>query len=318
MSSLPPAVLQWLGAHHFVANRTQLRDLGLSDRQISLLLASGVLERQHRSVYRLTGTTTDLYTDALAACLASPVAVVSHTSAARLFELRKVQDRRLHISVPTDDHLRLHPAVVHRTNVLDPVDIVSRPDGIRHTSAPRTVFDLAALLHPEDLESVIEQVLDRRLCTIPTLWAMGRRLRGPGRAGSTRFVEVLSSRPAWRRPAQSDLEVVLARALQDAGLPPAHTQWLVPLADGAVVAVDLGFPTVRWGIEVDHVTWHGGRIETQADKRRDRRLAVVGVRVDRVTDEDIRRRLPGTVGDLVAIYRRRLQETGQAPLRPPR
>ena len=35
--------------------------------------------------------------------------------------------------------------VIHRSHRIDPVDVVDRPDGIRVTSPPRTVFDLAAI-----------------------------------------------------------------------------------------------------------------------------------------------------------------------------
>ena len=67
----------------------------------------------------------------------------------------------------------------------------------------------------------------------------------------------------------------------------------------------MAMPELRLGIEVDHVTWHGGRLDVERDKRRDRDLARLGWQVVRVTDGDVEHRLAATVDDLIAIARRR-------------
>ena len=61
----------------------------------------------------------------------------------------------------------------------------------------------------------------------------------------------------------------------------------------------------RFGVEVDHVTWHGGRLATQQDKWRDRQVMRLGWVVARVTDEDIEQRLNATVAELCEIHRLR-------------
>ncbi|MGH2478010.1 MAG: hypothetical protein ACRDIL_22415, partial [Candidatus Limnocylindrales bacterium] len=58
-------------------------------------------------------------------------------------------------------------------------------------------------------------------------------------------------------------------------------------------------------VEVDHVTWHGGRLDSQADKWRDRQLLRIGWIVARVTDEDLRLRFGSAVSELVEIHRLR-------------
>ena len=45
------------------------------------------------------------------------------------------------------------------------------------TSPPRTAFDAAWDLSRDDLESLIEQGIQRQMFTIPTMWAVARRLR---------------------------------------------------------------------------------------------------------------------------------------------
>jgi very-short-patch-repair endonuclease len=58
---------------------------------------------------------------------------------------------------------------------------------------------------------------------------------------------------------------------------------------------------LKWAVEIDHVTWHGGRIDAQDDKARDRALRRIGWQVDRVTDEDVRLRFEATIDELVEL-----------------
>ena len=75
----------------------------------------------------------------------------------------------------------------------------------------------------------------------------------------------------------------------------------VVLDNGRQVRIDLAAPDIRFGIEVDHVTWHGGRLDTQRDKVRDRELMRLRWTIARVTDEDINRRLDETMQQLIDI-----------------
>ena len=113
---------------------------------------------------------------------------------------------------------------------------------------------------------------------------------------------MLDSRPNWRRPVDSDLELRLLKAMRRRGLD-LIPQFRVVLDSGREVSLDLAAPAIKFGIEVDHVTWHGGRLETQRDKGRDRELMRLGWTVARVTDEDIARRLEETAHQLIDIAR---------------
>ena len=73
-----------------------------------------------------------------------------------------------------------------------------------------------------------------------------------------------------------------------------------PWSDGAI-------PSIKWAVEIDHVTWHGGRIDAQDDKARDRALRRIGWQVDRVTDEDVRKRFRQTIDELVELVQLRQQ-----------
>ena len=74
--------------------------------------------------------------------------------------------------------------MIHRSCALQEIDVVRRDDGIAVTSPPRTAFDAAWDLSRDDLESLIEQGIQRQMFTIPTMWAVARRLREHGRPGA--------------------------------------------------------------------------------------------------------------------------------------
>ena len=104
---------------------------------------------------------------------------------------------------------------------------------------------------------------------------------------------MLDSRRDWLKPVDSDLELRVWRGLADRGHQLSR-QVTVRLDTGGTARLDLGDVEMRLGIEVDHVTWHGGRLDAQSDKRRDRLLLRLGWTVVRVTDEDIEQRFVAT------------------------
>lgn len=265
-------------------------------RQRRRLFESGFLIAVHRGVLRVASHPVTFEQRCLAALLFAPDAVLSGPTAARVWGLRKV---------PTDDvHIVARPTIhvteinAHHTDLLRDADIVLHR-GLRVLRPARLLCDLAWHLDDAGLESVFEQMLDRRMLTVDTARRAARAFCTRGRPGSVRLARVLESRPAWLRPADSDLEVRLHRALAGVGLV-LERQVMVEV-DSGIVAIDLADPVLKFGIEVDHATWHNGRLDVQRDKRRDRELTRIGWTMSRVTDDDVEARLGETVDQLVAI-----------------
>jgi hypothetical protein len=302
MQAFTPPVLDWLSARHGVATIEDLRRFGMTDNQIDWLVRTRRLVSYSPGVYRLAGAPRTRNQLAALACATGRDVVVSHISAGRVWNLRRLgPDGRLHVTVGGQNQRLLPDVVIHRTYRMDVVDIVDRGDGVRVTSPPRTVFDLARFLSDDRLESIVEQVLSDELTSVPTLLAAGRRLRQRGRTGSARFGRVLDSRPIWLKPVGSDLELLVERAIVAAGLPRPIRQFEIRLPSGELIRLDFFWPEERVALEVDHVTWHGGRLDATADKRRDRQLRRIGISTLRVTDDDVRQRLPAIVDDLRVI-----------------
>jgi hypothetical protein len=302
-SPLPAEALAHARSQYGLLTRAQLDAAKVSTRHRTYLFEGRFLVPVHRGVYRLGSHDVGFEQRCLGACLASPKLVVSGPSAGTLLKLRNMPTGSVHF-VTRDRSVRLSGVVTHLTTVLPTSDWSTRPDGIRVLRPVRLAADLARFLDDHDLESVIEQMIDRGLVSIPALYACGRRLAGRGRDGSRRLARVLDARPAWSKPKDSDLEVRLFRALSANGVV-LDPQVAIDLGGGLLLRLDGADRGRRFGVEVDHVTWHGGRIAAQRDKWRDRQLMRIDWVVARVTDEDLAQRFESTVAELVEIHRLR-------------
>jgi very-short-patch-repair endonuclease len=301
---VPSDILTQARAQYGLVTLGQLNRARVSHRRRTELLSCRFLEPVHRGVYRLGSHDVGFEQSCLAACLALPDAVVSGPSAGRLLGLRRMPTGPVHVLTKAKP-IELTDVIVHRTTTLGPADWMAREDdGIRMLRPVRLAVDLARFLDDHDLESVIEQLIDRGLASIPALHACGRRLAGSGRDGIRRFGRVVNRRPVWNKPKDSDLEVRLFRALAANGVV-LETQVRIDLGGGHWLHLDGADRERRFGVEVDHVTWHGGRLATQQDKWRDRQAMRLGWLVARVTDEDIEQRLNATVAEICEIHRLR-------------
>jgi very-short-patch-repair endonuclease len=308
---IPLALAIHAESRHGMVSLRELKELGISSTQRKRLVTAGLLIAMHSSVYRLATTAESLEGRCLAACLANPDVVVTGRAGGKLWDLRRMGTvNTVEVRVPWGSQMFAAAWIVQRRcTALPPVDIVERRDGIRVVSPPRLAFDLAADLEPLDLESVVEQMLDRKMFTIPTLMDTGRRLYHPRRPGSQHFARVLYSRPAGLKPADSHEEVILFDALRKAGVRGLVRQHQLVLPNGVTIHPDIAVPKLRWAIEVDHVDWHGGRFASVEDKERDRLASAAGWQVSRAPDRDIKHRLAKLLDQLMAVHRILLQRS---------
>src|SRR5262249_20832968 len=195
---------------------------------------------------------------------------------------------------------------VHRTNQLGPADVVYYPNGLRVTSPARTVFDIAAELDGDALASVTQDALNRRLCTPWSLHDVGERLVGQGRPGAALFREVVSSFAGELPAVGSEAELLLADALEGAGVPTLARQFPVRLEGIGEIRLDLAVPDALFNVEVDDPHWHADPVSLQRDRARDLLLADEGWVVRRVTTEDVYQRLSSITARLAAAYFRQI------------
>jgi very-short-patch-repair endonuclease len=304
MAHFSRALAERVSPRHGVVTRSELIIDGFSRREIDRLVERGTCIRIHNGVYRLSTSPDTFESRCAAACAADPEVVITGVAAARLWSFRHVWLVDQPVVLVAHDRTPLARGVVlRRTNALDATDWVERADGIRSASPPRTWFDCARDLTDEQFERVTEWVLDKH-ATVPTLWTTARRLQARGRPGSARVRRVMEARDDWQKPAGSGLELRVLQALERRGIV-LHRQYPLVLADGAVIHPDGADPAIKWALEIDHVTWHGGRLDAQYDKTRDRRARLVGWQIERVTDQELAENFDVVIDQLVALHRQR-------------
>lgn len=294
--------IAWLRTHHGIVARRELAALGITRASLAAMMDCGELIVVWEGVYRHALWPETFLSRCRAVSAADETLVVCCGGAAQFWRFRRCAHLDLHVS-GTGTGLRFVGGPVHhRCPIMPSEHVHCRNDGIRVTSPARTVFDLSKHLSARDLESVIEQGLRRSLFDIPTLCGVGRLLCRRGRPGAARFAAVLSSRPIWRRPADSHPEIELRRALGAVGVQ-LEPQISLTLHDGQIVHPDLGDPTVGFYIEIDDHEWHGGRLDATYDQQRDRLARLVGARIERVSTDEVHSMQPSLVTSLATAYR---------------
>jgi len=164
----------------------QLRGFGLTPGGIAHRVRLASLHRVHRGVYAVGHAALSRDARFLAAVLAvGPDAVLSHRSAAALWEL--VERGPASVEVTTPGCARSRPGIhVHRVRRLDRLDR-TREVGIPVTTVPRTLLDLADVLSEDRLRRVVREAYVRRRVDDRRLGAVVRRAHGAvGRAASPR------------------------------------------------------------------------------------------------------------------------------------
>jgi predicted transcriptional regulator of viral defense system len=163
-----------------VFSRGQAAAAGLSERAMSRRVMTGRWLEMFPAVYRLPGATRSGRQRAVAAVLwGGDESAISHTTAARLLRLEAVRSNDLHLTLPSNFGRRGHDFVLHRMATLRAVDLVV-VDGIRCTSATRTIIDCALSLEDEALEDAFEQARRMGLTSVTALSRRADDLCAPG------------------------------------------------------------------------------------------------------------------------------------------
>ncbi len=305
MASFHRKADEWLSTHHGIIGVEGMRASGLSARTAQRWVDQGRFERLMPGVYRSAQWPESVEQWCVAACARNPTALISFPTGLRLWNQRGVRADGVHTLVSHGASPELPQITVHRCRRIDPVDIVERPDGIRVASPPRCLFDSADIIGFDRTRSVMEQMLNDRMCTLDTIADTLSRLYHPNRPGSRTMRSVIHSKPKWQRALQSELELRVLREIERQGLPAPVTQCPLMLPDGRLIHLDFGWPQCKVGLEVDDPAWHDGALESQRDAWRDRKATMLGWSVPRLTRLDVESGISEAVSDVAVILGRR-------------
>jgi len=221
-------------------------------------------------------------------------AALARRSAAALWELLAYPAALpVCIAVPPKRNPRPNGIEVHRTTI-DPRDL-RRRHGLRLTSPPRTILDLATVLDVDELERVIAEARYRRLASDTEL---RRQIeRNPGRHGVSRLRMVLEL-PGGPQRTRSPAERRMLRLLRRTGLTGYELNAKIHGHEVDVLWRDLGF-----ALEVDGFDAHAGRVAFERDRLKIAVLKARGVDVMPVTGRQLREDPDAAIERLVSALR---------------
>jgi len=243
-------------------------------------LAGRGWQRLHRDVYVATGTALTPEVRARAAAVLMPGAVVSGSTAARLWgvDLGPVGADPVEVTVPASWGGRSPAGVRVRRRDLSPGSVCVVGD-VRVTSAVVTAVDLATRLPPARAVQVLDQFVAAGLVGLDALRTEAAGRSGPGSARARRAAALADGLAA--SPPETTLRLTLLRS----GLPRPQAQHEVRDRAGQFVArVDFGWPELRFAVEYEG----SGHVDRLAqDRRRLNALQAAGWRVYFVTAADM-------------------------------
>lgn len=257
---------------HGLVARWQLVGAGVTDRHIHVRVASGALVTVHVAVYRLRGVPFTQELRWLAGVLAAgPDSWLSHRAAGSLhgFDLRYP---KAEVTIAHERECDIDGVVAHRTRRRHDVITVR---GIAVTTRARTILDCAAVVPFGAFETMVQDAVAANLVKQEALYAILDRRGGRGVTGVTATRRALSSGLVDEK-IQRKLELLLARIIAGARVPPPVRQHELVCSDGRVVVLDNAWPERKLAVEAVGMRWHGNAHRARKDRARRRAIVATG------------------------------------------
>jgi very-short-patch-repair endonuclease len=243
---------------HGVVAKAQLVAAGIPDYSVTRRVQAGRLHRVHRGVYAVGHTKVSFQGRCMAAVLALGAgAVVSHRSAAALWDLLPSPSGFIDVTVPGDGGRKSRRDLrIHRSSTLVAA-VMTRRQGIAVTKPARTLQDLHRTVPEQVFRRAVRRALDLRLITSADLKA----------------------EPDLTR---SELERIFLNLCRRHRLPQ-------PEVNSRVAGYEVDFLWRDRGliVETDGFRHHTGRAAFETDRARDARLQSLGFRVLRFTHRQL-------------------------------
>ena len=204
---------------------------------------------------------------------AGPGALLSHVSAAWLWEISKRGPAPFEVSGPQPRRPR-PPLRLHRARNLTVADRTVI-DGIPVTALPRTYLDLAARVSSYDLGRALDSGEQRGLFDLGPIEAvLARNVGHPGVGRLRRALGIYRPLNVLR----SGLESRFLERVRKAGLPEPSTN----ITAGGY-ELDVYWPRERFVVELDVYETHGTHAAFESDRLRQEDLLLLGIGMTRVT-----------------------------------
>jgi hypothetical protein len=198
---------------------------------------------------------------------------LSHYSAGWLLGLISTRPIPVHVTTPVP-RKRRQPIRVHRSETLIKEDRALER-GIPVTSVARTALDLAAGVRFRTLRRVIRRAEELGVFDLRDFRSILTRKQGHRGAAPLSRALAIYERP---RITRSEFEREFVALAEQMGLPSFATNF-----SAAGYELDVYWPELRFGVELDVYATHGAVEPFEEDRRRDEDLKLAGVELTRVT-----------------------------------
>jgi very-short-patch-repair endonuclease len=254
---------------HGLITSEQLKACGLTDAGIGRRVAAGRLFRIHRGVYAVGHPNLTHHARWKAATLAVRASVLSHRSAAELWQMLEPSQATPQITIPYPASAAKRPDIhIHRSRTLPRIRTGSR-SGIPVTLPSRTLADLALVGTPAEVR---------------------RAQRSAEKRGLPLDDDHIPERT------ESDLEREFLAICRRFDIPEPRCQVQIGRH-----RVDFYWPDAGLVLETDGYVYHRGRQAMRDDNDRDIELEIRGLRVIRVDDSRIDDDPAGLARDVLAL-----------------
>lgn len=268
----------------------QLVVKGIDRGLVQARVDSGMLVRMFPNVVRVASMSVSAEQQFLAAALAIPGSAISGSSAGfihgfppstlRLLSPSDQSELKVELSVSHEQFVEIKGIQAHRRRRTIETQAWK---GVKVTTIPQTVADLAALLPAPELAVLLDHLLVKHLTTVGAIRQLV--LENKRIVNRQRLLALLEDRSEGRMLYRSRLEFKVGGWLRDLGVTGERPNYLVHEAGG--VEADFAWPYHRVVLEVSPFYTHGSEETQHRDMIRRRKLLAAGWLVFEVTDADL-------------------------------
>jgi very-short-patch-repair endonuclease len=266
-----------LAAEQFgVVSTAQLRQAGVTAKEIRGLVSRGVLHPLYHGVYAFGHRRVVAHGRLVAALLScGDSSFLSHRTAAAVWDLRPANVRRIEVTAPDHRLADRRGIVLHQSAAVADDEVKTR-NGLRVSSVARLLVESARTEPVKELVRLITEAVRRRHLDFGVLEStMARHTRRPGMANLRQALRGYEPRPDRK----SGLERAFDELIKDSGIPEPQRNVFI---DGW--EVDCYWPEFNLVVELDGRNYHSSLRDMEKDKLKDAKLALLGIQVIRITE----------------------------------
>ena len=237
----------------------------------------------------------------MAAVLAcGPGAVLSHRSAAYLWEIVDSWEEPIDVTAPNRRGRSPDGVAAHRDSSVHPIDRTTL-HGVPCTGVARTLLDFAAVAYEWEVRKAVAQAEVLQILDKPKLRALLKRSRR--RRGVARLRLILDTIHPQTKRTKSELERLFLEMCAKRSVPEPEVNVWLSAPNGKRYQADFLWRNCKLIIEADSRRFHDTDSAFVSDRKRQQQLELAGWRVSRCTWEEVEqepRRLAQTVRALIS------------------